>query len=82
MLSKIGVLSGPHGCNLTPERSSVEVLGQEVAQMTAQPLTAFRHDYLGFIFQTFPALSLGRLTLRASELDLARGNSSPHSIFH
>src|SRR5689334_1719266 len=41
------------GCILTPDHGSVRVLGQEVAQMSVKELTAFRRDYLGFIFQTF-----------------------------
>jgi putative ABC transport system ATP-binding protein len=48
------------GCILTPERGSVQVLGQEVARMTGPQLTAFRRDNLGFIFQSFnlfPTLS-------------------------
>ncbi|HKI30887.1 MAG TPA: ABC transporter ATP-binding protein [Gemmataceae bacterium] len=48
------------GCILTPDHGSVQVLGQEVAGMTAKQLTAFRRDNLGFIFQTFnlfPTLS-------------------------
>jgi putative ABC transport system ATP-binding protein len=48
------------GCILTPDRGSVEVLGREVAGLTAEHLTAFRRDNLGFIFQSFnlfPTLS-------------------------
>lgn len=48
------------GCILTPDRGSVQVLGQEVAGMTVKQLTAFRRDNLGFIFQSFnlfPTLS-------------------------
>jgi len=48
------------GCILTPDCGSVQVLGQEVAKMSAKELTAFRRDNLGFIFQTFnlfPTLS-------------------------
>jgi putative ABC transport system ATP-binding protein len=48
------------GCILTPDRGSVRVLGREVAGMNPKELTAFRRDYLGFIFQTFnlfPTLS-------------------------
>ncbi len=48
------------GCILTPDCGSVEVLGREVATMTAAQLTAFRRDNLGFIFQSFnlfPTLS-------------------------
>jgi putative ABC transport system ATP-binding protein len=41
------------GCILTPDRGSVQVLGQEVGRMTPKQLTAFRRDNLGFIFQTF-----------------------------
>src|SRR5205823_245252 len=48
------------GCILTPDRGSVQVLGQEVAGMSPKQLTAFRRDNLGFIFQSFnlfPTLS-------------------------
>jgi putative ABC transport system ATP-binding protein len=48
------------GCILTPDDGSVQVLGQEVARMTARDLTAFRRENLGFIFQgfnLFPTLS-------------------------
>jgi putative ABC transport system ATP-binding protein len=48
------------GCILTPDRGSVQILGQEVAGMSVKELTAFRRDNLGFIFQTFnlfPTLS-------------------------
>lgn len=48
------------GCILTPDQGSLQVLGREVAGMSARELTAFRRDNLGFIFQTFnlfPTLS-------------------------
>jgi putative ABC transport system ATP-binding protein len=48
------------GCILTPDQGSVEVLGQDVARMRPDELTAFRRRHLGFIFQTFnlfPTLS-------------------------
>jgi putative ABC transport system ATP-binding protein len=48
------------GCILTPDHGSLQVLGHEVAGMTARELTAFRRDNLGFIFQSFnlfPTLS-------------------------
>jgi putative ABC transport system ATP-binding protein len=48
------------GCIMTPDHGSVEILGREVAGMTAGELTAFRRDHLGFIFQSFnlfPTLS-------------------------
>jgi putative ABC transport system ATP-binding protein len=48
------------GCILSPDRGSVHVLGQEVSRMGAGRLTAFRRNYLGFIFQSFnlfPTLS-------------------------
>lgn len=48
------------GCILTPDRGSVQVLGQEIARMTTDQLTAFRRENLGFIFQSFnlfPTLS-------------------------
>src|ERR1700719_4152167 len=41
------------GCILTPDKGSVQVLGQEVARMKPEALTAFRRQRLGFIFQTF-----------------------------
>ena len=48
------------GCILTPDRGSLQVLGQEIGRMTPPQLTAFRRDNLGFIFQSFnlfPTLS-------------------------
>src|SRR6516162_2648230 len=48
------------GCILTPDRGTVQVLGQEVSNMSAAELTAFRRQHLGFIFQSFnlfPTLS-------------------------
>lgn len=48
------------GCILTPDSGSVQVLGQEVSKMSADELTAFRRQHLGFIFQSFnlfPTLS-------------------------
>lgn len=48
------------GCILTPDGGSLQVLGQEVAGMPVEALTAFRRQHLGFIFQTFnlfPTLS-------------------------
>jgi putative ABC transport system ATP-binding protein len=41
------------GCILTPDRGSVQVLGQEVGRMSAADLTAFRRRHLGFVFQSF-----------------------------
>jgi putative ABC transport system ATP-binding protein len=45
------------GCILTPDRGSVQVLGQEVGGMNRKELTAFRRNYLGFIFQSFNLFS-------------------------
>jgi putative ABC transport system ATP-binding protein len=48
------------GCVLSPDRGGLQVLGREVAGMSAKELTAFRRDNLGFIFQSFnlfPTLS-------------------------
>ena len=48
------------GCILTPDSGSVQILGQEVSRMSANELTAFRRQHLGFIFQSFnlfPTLS-------------------------
>jgi len=48
------------GCLLRPDQGSVQVLGQEVARLSPAELTAFRREYLGFIFQSFnlfPTLS-------------------------
>jgi putative ABC transport system ATP-binding protein len=48
------------GCLLTPDQGSVQVLGQEVAGMSATERTRFRGQHLGFVFQTFnlfPTLS-------------------------
>jgi putative ABC transport system ATP-binding protein len=41
------------GCLLTPDQGSVQVLGQEVAQMSHRQRTAFRRRHLGFVFQSF-----------------------------
>jgi putative ABC transport system ATP-binding protein len=49
------------GCLLTPDQGVVQVLGQEVARLSPPQLTAFRRQYLSFIFQTFnlfPTLSV------------------------
>src|SRR4051794_10910945 len=48
------------GCILTPDRGSVEVLGQDMALLRPEQRTAFRRHHLGFVFQTFnlfPTLS-------------------------
>src|SRR5437879_5694745 len=48
------------GCILTPDQGSVQVLGQEIAQLRPEQLSAFRRHNLGFIFQSFnlfPTLS-------------------------
>jgi putative ABC transport system ATP-binding protein len=48
------------GCILKPDQGSVQVLGQEIADMTVEQLTRFRRENLGFIFQSFnlfPTLS-------------------------
>lgn len=48
------------GCILTPDSGSVQILGHEVSRMSAEELTAFRRQHLGFIFQSFnlfPTLS-------------------------
>jgi putative ABC transport system ATP-binding protein len=48
------------GCLLSPDHGSVHVLGQDVSRLPAHQLTAFRRQYLGFIFQSFhlfPTLS-------------------------
>jgi putative ABC transport system ATP-binding protein len=48
------------GCILGPDSGSVKVLDHEVTEMKLHQLTAFRRDYLGFIFQSFnlfPTLS-------------------------
>src|SRR5262249_20334047 len=41
------------GCILSPDSGSVQILGHDVARLGVQRLTAFRRQYLGFIFQTF-----------------------------
>jgi putative ABC transport system ATP-binding protein len=41
------------GCLLRPDAGSVQVLGQEVAQLSAAELTRFRARYFGFVFQEF-----------------------------
>ncbi len=48
------------GCILTPDRGSVEVLGQEVSLLRSEQRAAFRRQHLGFVFQNFnlfPTLS-------------------------
>lgn len=48
------------GCLLTPDRGSVQVMGQEVSALTATERTGFRRQHLGYIFQSFnlfPTLS-------------------------
>jgi putative ABC transport system ATP-binding protein len=48
------------GCILTPDEGSVEVLGEEIAQMDSRQRTGFRQRHVGFIFQSFnlfPTLS-------------------------
>jgi putative ABC transport system ATP-binding protein len=48
------------GCILTAERGSIEVLGQNVAQLDSEQRAAFRRDHIGFVFQSFnlfPTLS-------------------------
>jgi putative ABC transport system ATP-binding protein len=48
------------GCILTPDRGSLQILGQEVARLNDRQRTAFRQQHLGFIFQSFnlfPTLS-------------------------
>ncbi|MEM9805508.1 MAG: ABC transporter ATP-binding protein [Cyanobacteria bacterium P01_D01_bin.56] len=45
---------------LTPTAGQVELLGQEITQLSRKQLTAFRRDHIGFIFQSFnlfPALT-------------------------
>ena len=72
------------GCILTPDRGSVQVLGQEIGRMTPEALTAFRRDNLGFIFQSynlFPTLSALdnvclALTMRQVTLRKARARAT------
>jgi putative ABC transport system ATP-binding protein len=48
------------GCILTPDRGSVEVLGQDMSSLRPEQRAAFRRDHLGFVFQNFnlfPTLS-------------------------
>lgn len=48
------------GCLLTLDSGTVRVLGEDVSELSANELTAFRRDNLGFIFQSFnlfPTLS-------------------------
>src|SRR5262245_1762924 len=48
------------GCILSPDQGYVQILGQEVSRLNPEGLTAFRRQYLGFIFQSynlFPTLS-------------------------
>ncbi len=45
---------------LTPTAGQVELLGQEITQLSRKELTVFRRDHIGFIFQSFnlfPALT-------------------------
>jgi putative ABC transport system ATP-binding protein len=41
------------GCILTPDEGSVQVLGEEVARLSARQRAAFRQRHLGFVFQSF-----------------------------
>ncbi len=41
------------GCILTADRGRLEVLGEDVTSLAAEPLTLFRRNHLGFIFQSF-----------------------------
>jgi putative ABC transport system ATP-binding protein len=48
------------GCILTPDRGSVEVLGQDMSSLRPEQRAAFRRHHLGFVFQNFnlfPTLS-------------------------
>lgn len=68
---QIRLLMGPSGSGkttllsilagiLTPTEGQVELLGQEITQLSRKELTAFRRDHIGFIFQSFnlfPALT-------------------------
>lgn len=48
------------GCILTPDKGTVEVLGQDVTRMSREEVAVFRRSHMGFIFQTFnlfPTLS-------------------------
>ncbi len=45
---------------LTPTAGQVQLLGQQITQLSRKELTAFRRDHIGFIFQSFnlfPALT-------------------------
>jgi putative ABC transport system ATP-binding protein len=72
------------GCLLTPDEGSVEVLGQDVSNMSVAELTAFRRDNLGFIFQSFnlfPTLSALdnvclAMTIRGASLREAEGRAA------
>jgi putative ABC transport system ATP-binding protein len=67
------------GCLLTPDRGTVQVLGQDVVRFSRKQLTQFRRTYLGFIFQSFnlfPSLSAAdnvrlALTMRGHSLKTA-----------
>jgi putative ABC transport system ATP-binding protein len=64
------------GCILTPDQGSVQVMGEEVAQMNSRQRTAFRRQNVGFIFQScnlFPTLSaLDNLRLALTLQGVAR----------
>src|SRR5438128_9112373 len=72
------------GCILTPDQGSVQVLGQEIAPLRSEQLTAFRRHNLGFIFQSFnlfPTLSALdnlrlALTMRGWSLHAASARAS------
>ena len=71
------------GCLLTPDAGSVRVLGEDVSGLSVEELTAFRHDNLGFIFQSFnlfPTLSALdnvclAMTIRGINLRAARARA-------
>ena len=50
--SILGLLAGV----MTPQKGSVQVLGQELAEMTSSARDVFRADHMGYIFQLFNLL--------------------------
>src|SRR5262249_54635086 len=76
------------GCILTPDEGSVEVLGEEVAQMDSRQRTAFRQRHLGFIFQSFnlfPMLSAVdniRLVLSMQGVGLRTATTRAEELLH
>jgi putative ABC transport system ATP-binding protein len=75
------------GCILTPDEGSVQVLGEEVARMSARQRAAFRQRHLGFVFQSFnlfpllSALDNIRLVLSMQDVGLRAATAQAEELF-